>query len=74
MNREAFMEQARSYQDSGPLEMLGKVVLFLTMTSTYTHPMPVHRTQELERWVLSGAFDRILAGDYEREEPSAKSA
>jgi len=74
MNREAFMEQARSYQDSGPLEMLGKVVLFLTMTSTYTHPMPVHRTQELERWVLSGAFDRILSGDYEREEPSAKSA
>ncbi len=30
--------------------------------------MPVHRTQELERWVLSGAYDRILAGDYERDE------
>lgn len=75
MNREAFMDQARSYQDAGPLEMLGKVVLFLTMTSTYSHPMPVHRTQELERWVLSGAFDRIMAGDYEREQsPTSKSA
>lgn len=66
MNRDAFMEQARAYQDAGTLESIGKVLIFMLMSSTYTHPMPVHRTQELERWVQSGAFDRILAGDYAR--------
>lgn len=64
MSREAFMDQARAYQDAGTLESIGKVLIFLLMSSTYTHPMPVHRTQELERWVLSGAFERIMNGDY----------
>lgn len=64
MSKDAFMEQARTYQDAGGLEAIGKVLIFILMSSTYTHPMPVHRTQELERWVLSGAYDRILAGDY----------
>jgi Zn-dependent protease with chaperone function len=64
MSREAFMEQARTYQDAGGLEAIGKVLIFILMSSTYTHPMPVHRTQELERWYLSGAYDRILKGDY----------
>ncbi len=67
MNREAFMDQARAYQDAGTLENIGKVLIFFLMSSTYTHPMPVHRTQELERWVLSGAYDRVLAGDYSRD-------
>lgn len=72
MNREAFMEQARAYQDAGPLEQIGKMLIFLMRGSSYTHPMPVHRTQQLERWVLSGAYDRILAGDYARvQEPAA---
>jgi len=64
MSREAFMDQARAYQDAGTLEQIGKVLIFFLMSSTYSHPMPVHRAQELERWVLSGAYDRILAGDY----------
>ena len=66
MSREAFMEQARSYQDAGTLESIGKVLIFLLMSSTYSHPMPVHRAQELERWHLTGAYDRIMAGDYAR--------
>lgn len=64
MNRDAFMEQARAYQDAGTLETVGKIVIFFLMSSTFSHPMPVHRTQELEKWVLSGAYDRIMAGDY----------
>ena len=66
MSRDAFMDQARAYQDAGGLEAIGKVLIFILMSSTYTHPMPVHRTQELERWVLSGAYDRILAGDFQK--------
>jgi Zn-dependent protease with chaperone function len=73
MNREAFMDQARAYQDAGTLETVGKIVIFFLMSSTFSHPMPVHRTQELEKWVLSGAYDRIMAGDYPRMDV-AKSA
>ncbi len=65
VSREAYMEQARTYQDADTLDQLGKVVLFLMMGKTYTHPMPVHRAQELERWQQSGAYDIILAGTYE---------
>lgn len=68
MSRDAFMDQARAYQDAGTLENIGKVLLFFLMSSTYTHPMPVHRTQQLERWVQSGAYERILAGDYSTPE------
>lgn len=71
MNRDAFMDQARAYQDVGPLESIGKVLIFLLMSGTYTHPMPVHRTQELDRWVQSGEYDRILAGDYPGARPAA---
>lgn len=65
------MEQARAYQDTSIVDELGKILIFLSRTGTYSHPMPVHRTQQLERWVLSGAYDRILAGDYEREKEEA---
>ena len=71
MNREPFMEQARAYQDMSGLDAIGKVLVFLLMSSTYTHPMPVHRTQMLERWVQSGDYDRIMAGDYTRPATSA---
>ena len=64
MNREAFMDQARAYQDADPLDQIGKIILFTMMGKTFTHPMPVHRAQQLEHWVQSGAFDRIMAGDY----------
>ncbi len=70
-DRSAFMDQARSYQDMTMMDELGKVLIFLTRTGTYTHPMPVHRTQQLERWVVSGAFEKIMAGDYLREKASA---
>jgi Zn-dependent protease with chaperone function len=73
MNREAYMEQARTYQNAGSMEQIGKVLVFLLMSSTYTHPMPVHRTQLLEQWVLSGAFDRIMRGDYTKVDQKAAS-
>lgn len=73
MSREAFMDQARAYQDAGSLENIGKILIFLLMSSTYTHPMPVHRAQELERWVQSGAFDKIMSGDYIRIEEAKAS-
>ena len=66
MSLDAFMEQARAYQDADKLDQLGKAVLFALLGKTFTHPMPVHRAQALERWVHSGAFDRIMQGDFIR--------
>jgi len=62
---EAFMDQARTYQDAEPLDQIGKMLLFLLMGQYYTHPMPVHRAQMLEKWYLSGAYDLIMEGKYE---------
>jgi Zn-dependent protease with chaperone function len=64
-NRDAFFDQARAYQDADTLDQIGKAVLFMMYGKTFTHPMPVHRAQELERWYLSGAYDRIINGDYQ---------
>lgn len=71
LSRDAFMDQARAYQEMTPWDSLGKVLLFFLLTSTYTHPMPVHRAQQLERWVESGEFARIMDGTYAREDSSA---
>jgi len=54
-SREAFMDQARAYQDTTVIDELGKVLIFLSRTGSYSHAMPVHRTQQLERWVRSGS-------------------
>jgi len=65
-SKDAFMDQARAYQDADTLDSIGKAVLFMLYGKTFTHPMPVHRAQELERWYLSGASERIMNGDYGR--------
>ncbi|MGV3615082.1 MAG: M48 family metallopeptidase [Fimbriimonas sp.] len=64
-NVEAFMDQARAYQDADGLDQVGKVIIFMLMGKYSSHPMPVHRAQELEKWYLSGAYDLIMEGKYE---------
>lgn len=59
-SRDAFLDQARAYQDADTLDQIGKAVLFALWGKTFTHPMPVHRVQELERWVLSGGYDALM--------------
>lgn len=66
MSMDAFMEQARTYQEADHLDKLGKAVLFALLGKTFTHPMPVHRAQALERWANSGGYDKVLDGDYKR--------
>lgn len=71
MDKDAFMDQARAYQDMSALDSMGKLVIFMLLSSTATHPMPVHRARELEKWVHEGHYDRILEGNYPRVEKSA---
>lgn len=63
---DAFRRQARTYQDAPGMDHIGKVILFFTESWRFTHPMPVHRAQMLEKWHESGEYQRILQGHYPR--------
>ena len=61
MDLDAFMEQAREYEDlAGPLD---KVYKFLNTLGT-THPFHTLRAAELQRWIDSGSYETILGGQY----------
>lgn len=65
LDLDAFLTQAAEYaEQGGGLERLTRLMLDLGVT----HPLPVRRARELMSWVRSGAFDRIVAGDYPRRD------
>ena len=66
---EAFMRQAHEYANSS--EGLD-VVYKLLSTLALTHPMHTVRAAELQKWVASGEYDRILRGEYTRRGSEAK--
>ena len=61
----AFLEQAAEYESAGDLR---ESLIKLQMTVFMTHPLPVARAADLRRWIDSGAYARILAGDYPRRD------
>ncbi len=60
----AFMEQARSFAEDevGTIEAAIRELL----EAGTTHPWPVVRAREVDRWVCSGAYERLLGGEYQR--------
>jgi Zn-dependent protease with chaperone function len=69
LNIEAFMQQAHEYASSGEgLDIVYKVLSTLALT----HPMHTVRAAELQRWVATGDYDRILRGEYVRRGTEAK--
>jgi Zn-dependent protease with chaperone function len=63
LNIEAFMQQAHEYAASSEgLDVVYKVLSTLALT----HPMHTVRAAELQRWVATGEYDRILRGEYVR--------
>ena len=58
---ESFMRQAHEYANSS--EGLD-VVYKLLSTLALTHPMHTVRAAELQKWVASGEYERILRGEY----------
>lgn len=58
-----FIRQAEDYRDSGDLaDRIFKVLNVLGES----HPFWVLRVSELRAWIESGAYDRILRGEYQR--------
>ncbi len=64
LDLEAFMQQAREFEE----EEVGAVegALRSLLEGGMTHPWPVIRAREIDRWVRSGAYQRILGGEYQR--------
>jgi hypothetical protein len=60
---DAFLEQASHYE--GQNEFADKVWQVIN-TAFRTHPFGTVRAAELQRWVASGEYDKILRGDYRR--------
>jgi Zn-dependent protease with chaperone function len=63
LNVEAFMQQAHEY--AGSSQGLD-VVYKLLSTLALTHPMHTVRAAELQRWLGTGEYERILRGEYVR--------
>jgi Zn-dependent protease with chaperone function len=63
LNVDAFMQQAHEYvANNEGLDIVYKLLSTLALT----HPMHTVRAAELQRWVASGEYDRILRGEYVR--------
>lgn len=69
LNVDAFMQQAHEY--AGSTEGLD-VIYKLLSTLALTHPMHTVRAAELQRWVGTGEYDRILRGEYIRRGEESK--
>jgi hypothetical protein len=67
-NLAAFIQQAEEYRNQKELsDQVFKVLNILWAT----HPFPVIRVAEMRSWFESGAYERILGGDYhQRGEPA----
>ncbi len=60
---DAFIEQARHYE--GNADFADKVWQVIN-TAFRTHPFGTVRAAELQRWIDSGDYQKVLAGDYRR--------
>ena len=60
LNLDAFIAQARAYEDISKTE-LGEA-LKAARTSQLTHPVPVLRAQEIDRWASSRDYQSLLQG------------
>jgi len=63
LNLEPFMQQANEYALQNDLV---DIVYKAINTLVVTHPMNVVRAGEVQKWIHSGAYERILNGEYVR--------
>jgi Zn-dependent protease with chaperone function len=71
MNADAFHEQAHEY-DAVP-DLRDSILKILQLQGN-THPFAVVRFTELDRWYASGAYERILSGDYPRRDDDSSAS
>ncbi|TMK26395.1 MAG: M48 family metallopeptidase [Actinobacteria bacterium] len=72
LDLDVFMAQGQEYREkASPFDRFSRLLSDLNLT----HPMSVQRVHELMEWVRSGAYDRIVDGEYiSRHEPQSPRA
>ena len=69
MHLDPFVTQANEYINTNEgLDIVYKILNTLALT----HPMNTVRAAELQKWIASGDYDRILRGEYTRRGAEAK--
>ncbi|MBC8103380.1 MAG: M48 family metallopeptidase [Cytophagales bacterium] len=64
---DTFLEQARTHSETVGVHGLSKALLFVMYNWQLTHPQVVYRAKGLDDWINSGAYERIIGGDYIRD-------
>ena len=68
LNLDAFIRQAGDYEDwDSGWDKINR----LTNEIWLTHSYPVRRVKEIMAWVQSGAYDRIVSGDFRTRDETA---
>jgi Zn-dependent protease with chaperone function len=67
----AYLEQANEFERAGDIR---DSILKILLVAFRSHPMPVARAAEIRRWIDSGQYQRILAGEYPRRENDATAS
>lgn len=65
LDLDEFIAQSEEYREGG--DLLDSVYKVLNVLGQ-THPFAVIRVAELRDWIESGAYERILAGEYQRRD------
>ena len=69
MDLDAFLQQAKEYEETGgAIDRIFKIL----NTLPQSHPFNTLRAAELERWIASGAYEKVLGGEYTRRGPEAE--
>jgi Zn-dependent protease with chaperone function len=69
MDLDTFLEQAREYEETGgAIDRIFKIL----NTLPQTHPFNTLRAAELQRWIKSGEYEKVLGGAYTRRGPEAE--
>eukprot|EP00879_Flechtneria_rotunda_P030347 GHRR01032970.1.p1 GENE.GHRR01032970.1~~GHRR01032970.1.p1 ORF type:complete len:241 (+),score=93.90 GHRR01032970.1:1065-1787(+) len=73
LNVEAFLQQARSYEEVTNSSMLGWY-LRNAQTRALSHPLPVMRAREIDRWSQSSQYKSLLARNKQYTVSSSSSS
>jgi Zn-dependent protease with chaperone function len=65
LHLDEFVAQSQEYREGG--DLLDSVYKVLNVLGQ-THPFAVVRVAELQDWIESGAYERIVAGEYQRRD------
>lgn len=71
LDSEAFLAQADEYHANDDVR---DVLLRVLMVENQSHPFAVVRAGELDRWVKTGTYSSVLAGEYPRREDDASAS